>query len=329
MMKRFADFGLDDYINALRDFCGQDLCLYDIRDFSASYKLHLSKKQRIHGCPYCMAVKKSPAALAECIREEHAMLQDIPENTPFRIRRCHAGIVQMILPLRLDGDLLGGIFWGMRFLKGRRPNQKFLRAFARRYDLDIAELTRCTCRTPETTLKALRDSSTLLFLLRDHILSCSRNKLLEQNLARSFARPSEISAAGSGTVPTPRILRHSLSPEIRSALELVEKNYKDGVSREEIAEKVGLNPSHFSRRFKHETGISFRSYLQECRICAAAYMIKHSKLRVENIAMKLGFSSSAAFNRSFRALTGFSPRRFMFSNAEYPWSEKTRGDEPF
>ena len=326
-MKRIADFGLDDYIDALRSFCGQDLCLYDIRDFSASRELRLTKKRRVHGCPYCMTVKKSPAALAECIREEHAMLQEIPENMPFRIRRCHAGIVQLILPLRLDGELIGGIFWGMRFLKDKRPTQKFLRAFARRYGLNCAELTQCALWTPETTLKNLRDSRILLFLLRDHILSCCRNEMLERNLSRSFAALPDSADPGGGQIPVPRIVRNSLSSEIRNALELIGKKYKDGVSREEIAEQVGLSPSHFSRRFKHETGISFRSYLQECRICAAAYMIKHSKLSVENIAGKLGFSSSAAFNRSFHALTGFSPRRFMFSNAEYPWSEKKRDEE--
>lgn len=321
-MKKNLEISLDDYVNALSKQYEMDLCLYDIKDFTASDELRLAKRSRVHNCPYCMAVKRSPKALAECIREEHEILKGIPENQTYRIQKCRAGIVQLIVPLRMNRKLIGGIFAGMCFQKKKRPSKEFLLRFARRCGLSAGEICGSAAMTRDITIKKLRESSILLFLLRDYILYSIHNEELRKKLNRSLPSLPDMGACDPSQIPPPQIQRDDISVEIGKSLEFIGKNYWRGITREAVAEFTGLSVSHFSRRFKRETGSSFRSYLQECLISAAAYMIKHSTLSVENIARRLGFSSSAAFNRSFRTRTGFSPRRFMFSNAEYPWVGK-------
>lgn len=326
-MKPAAKPGLDDYIETLSGAFNVDVCLYDIHSFTDDQELRVSRKQRIHNCPCCLAMKRSRAGLSDCILQEHRMLQEVPPDAPWQLRLCRMGVAQLVLPLRPEGKLIGGIFWGMRFLSGRRPGGAALRKLAATYGLDPLELEEMARHTPEISRRKLLDSAPAAMLLRDYILAVRRNRQLRRRLdprSPPQTRPGvplvpEMDLAA--ILPPGLAGRETLSPEMGKVVEFIHRSYWKNISRETVAELASLSPSHFSRRFQSELGCSFRGYLQQCQIAAAAYLLKHSDASVEHIAFKLGFSSGAAFNRSFKSLTGFSPRRFTISNAAYPWSD--------
>jgi len=75
----------------------------------------------------------------------------------------------------------------------------------------------------------------------------------------------------------------------------------------ELARLVDLSPDHFSRAFKSATGRSPHQLISETRIERAKTLLRDSSLSMTDLALELGFSSSAHFSSRFRQLTGLSP----------------------
>ncbi len=75
----------------------------------------------------------------------------------------------------------------------------------------------------------------------------------------------------------------------------------------ELARLVDLSPDHFSRAFKSATGRSPHQVISEMRIERAKSMLRDTDLSMTDLALDLGFSSSAHFSSRFRKFTGLSP----------------------
>lgn len=82
-------------------------------------------------------------------------------------------------------------------------------------------------------------------------------------------------------------------------------------SVEELAEKVGLSPSHFCRSFKQATGISPYQYVLQARVDRAKSMLAAGVNSVSEIALVLGFSSQSHFSDVFRKQVGMSPTTYI------------------
>lgn len=61
------------------------------------------------------------------------------------------------------------------------------------------------------------------------------------------------------------------------------------------------------RRWLAAAGTSYRELLGESRVCLAMEMLESSRLTVEAIGERLGYSEYAAFNRAFKCRTGVTP----------------------
>ena len=75
----------------------------------------------------------------------------------------------------------------------------------------------------------------------------------------------------------------------------------------EIATLVRLSGGHFSRAFKATFGISFRQYVNECRIEQAKLMMLTSEESLAEIAIACGTADQSHFTRLFHRLVGITP----------------------
>lgn len=73
---------------------------------------------------------------------------------------------------------------------------------------------------------------------------------------------------------------------------------------------TGLSPSHFAKKFRISTGISFHRFINMRRIQASLAMLKKDSPPVATIALELGFSHQSHFTRLFSNLTGMTPAKF-------------------
>jgi AraC-like DNA-binding protein len=82
------------------------------------------------------------------------------------------------------------------------------------------------------------------------------------------------------------------------------------VSLEETAGQANLSKEAFCRFFKLRTRKTFTQYLLQLRINEAQKLLQETDLGISEIAFRVGFENLSYFNRSFKSITGKSPREF-------------------
>ncbi|MBP1988652.1 response regulator transcription factor [Paenibacillus eucommiae] len=87
---------------------------------------------------------------------------------------------------------------------------------------------------------------------------------------------------------------------VRKVHEYIESNISDDISLIKLAEYVHFNPSYLSRLYKQITGNGLSDYITEFRNMKAKELLKDSHLKVQEIAMELGYNSALAFIRFFK-----------------------------
>ncbi len=95
---------------------------------------------------------------------------------------------------------------------------------------------------------------------------------------------------------------------LTAALEYMTDHLGSDISRDDIARAAHLSPSHFSRLFKHELGISCGVCLNQMRVERAAEMLVRSDMSLARVAMACGFSDQSYFTKVFRAHFGRTPK---------------------
>ncbi|MGL5086320.1 MAG: response regulator transcription factor [Clostridium sp.] len=97
------------------------------------------------------------------------------------------------------------------------------------------------------------------------------------------------------------------SKSIQSAMEYIEKNYKDHISLGDISKHVYLSHEYFSRLFKEEVGENFVTYLSRYRIKEARKLIKNRDKKISQIAVEVGYTNPGYFSKTYKKYLGVSP----------------------
>lgn len=97
---------------------------------------------------------------------------------------------------------------------------------------------------------------------------------------------------------------------LRIAADYMEKNYREHITVEYLAELSGYSPSHFSRQFSRVYGTSPIQYLNSIRILHAKNLLCTDQYTMAEIAQNCGFSNVYYFSRCFKQLTGTTPAKW-------------------
>lgn len=90
---------------------------------------------------------------------------------------------------------------------------------------------------------------------------------------------------------------------------------------EGAAERVGMSPFHFHRRFAELMGETFGAYVRRTRLAYAASLICRSSTSIIDAAQRSGYTSQAAFTRAFARQFVLAPNRLravVQAQAPYP-----------
>jgi AraC family transcriptional regulator len=161
------------------------------------------------------------------------------------------------------------------------------------------------------------------FLIRDPVIEA-----IAMNLAREAVRGSPAGRlyAESGceflahhliyrysslSRAPPRSVGGLSSRHLGLVLEYIEDTLGQPIKLRELAALAGISARHFERAFRQSTGSSPHAYVMERRLqMARDLLINEPELPIEQIALRLGFSSSSHFSSAFRRRIGFTPTNF-------------------
>jgi AraC-like DNA-binding protein len=156
------------------------------------------------------------------------------------------------------------------------------------------------------------------YLLLNEVVDM-RHYLLSQNALRSFLIELASVCHLHGVHPKSMNLGN---PQVIHALEIINSTPTSGntqqIKSNEIAQKIGLSPTHLDRLMVQETGHTVHQHMDNRRLVTAqdALLAKQDSLKV--ISYTLGFSSPSHFNSWFKRKEGCTPLRYRNQSTEGP-----------
>lgn len=97
---------------------------------------------------------------------------------------------------------------------------------------------------------------------------------------------------------------------IKSALEYMDKNFRENITLEDVAKHVHLSRIYFRSVFVAATGQTPYKYIRSKRLSAAKQLILTTDKSFSEIAVECGFSSQSYMNSVFREEFDKTPKQF-------------------
>lgn len=106
----------------------------------------------------------------------------------------------------------------------------------------------------------------------------------------------------------------SYSLPIRKAADTLRHNFSQNLSLEQLADHVGMSPSHLSRTFTKEVGMSISQYVAALRCEEAASMLRSGDTPISEISAYVGYLDNNYFVKVFKKQYGVTPSDYRAGN---------------
>jgi AraC-like DNA-binding protein len=97
---------------------------------------------------------------------------------------------------------------------------------------------------------------------------------------------------------------------LQEVVEHIEGHLREPLDIGGMARQAGFSVSRFSSLFKQHAGIPYRAFVLEARLKRARYLLKHSRLSIQQVADEAGFSSPSYFIQAFKRVLKQTPQAF-------------------
>lgn len=103
---------------------------------------------------------------------------------------------------------------------------------------------------------------------------------------------------------------------LRRCLELVEEEFGEALTVQDIARRSGIHPVHLSREFRRRFGESLGAYANKVRVRHACALMAQGTGPLAAVAAATGFTDQSHLCRVFKSLLGCTPSEFRGSARE-------------
>lgn len=113
---------------------------------------------------------------------------------------------------------------------------------------------------------------------------------------------------------------------LQEVCEYIDKHLGDDLSIDRIGEKFSVSASNLRRIFKSEMNTTIKDYIDNRKVEKAKEYLASNKLKIQDIAVQLGFLYSQSFINFFKSMTGMTPGEYRFSVNHESGPEDERND---
>ncbi|CAN7159669.1 response regulator [Paenibacillus sp. LjRoot153] len=103
--------------------------------------------------------------------------------------------------------------------------------------------------------------------------------------------------------------------EVRMICKLIHERYTEDLQVTELARFVDLHPSYAGQLFKQETGEHISDYLNRTRIRKAEELLRHTMMKIYEVAQAVGIPEYRYFCKLFKSITGSTPTEYKKSSS--------------
>lgn len=97
---------------------------------------------------------------------------------------------------------------------------------------------------------------------------------------------------------------------IQQIIAFLNTNYMNNISISGIADDFNITPNYLSTIFHKKTGTTFLKYLTKVRISRAEELLTETDMKVQDIAVHVGYASTKYFSKAFKRENGCTPSEF-------------------
>lgn len=237
-------------------------------DFSS-----ISISQRIHN-DYCSAIQKNNSESCKC--SDLALLEKCKESKSAQMHICHAGLIDIAVPILYEDSILGYIILGQMKNYG---DFSFVEDRIKKIGLDTVEMK--------------KHYSELSFFDGERIESVEKIAVM---LAKYLLLEN--------------MLRPDFNVNIKRATDFINANLDKNLTVSYISKSVNISKSVLYRNFHNCFNSTISEYINKMRVKKATELLMDTEISVEEIARNVGFSSASYFSRVFKERKGISPLGF-------------------
>lgn len=105
-------------------------------------------------------------------------------------------------------------------------------------------------------------------------------------------------------------VKAAISSEFKSLISYINNHLDEKITLQILYEKFRINKNQIENLFKEYLNTTFYEYLKTRRYEEASYYLRFTELDGEQIACRIGLSSSQNFCKFFKSISGMSPNKF-------------------
>lgn len=229
---------------------------------------------------YCKLIRSCPQGEQGCHLCDQKACRQSRQEGQTRIYPCHAGLIEAITPIQVDGVIAGYLLLS-HIVQGADEEAEWNRAWTLCADYGVPKDTLYQAyhqlpRTPYTTLQAACD-----------LLSLSARALCQAHMAHLVP--------GSSPEKLNRFIAEHLA---------------DDLSSRKICETMALSRTALYELAKETYGCGITEYVRRLRIQRAMELLISTDMTNSEICQQIGISDYNYFFRVFRRQTGFTPQAY-------------------
>ncbi|MGK0467080.1 PocR ligand-binding domain-containing protein [Clostridium sp.] len=289
------------------------------------------------GCHrFCKSVRANPDLLKYCKRcDSRGGLEAVRLNNAY-IYLCHFNIVDIAIPIMIDGKYIGAIMAGQVKLSDSNAQdllEQIVVAPKESITKNVLEdLKEYYEELPILSYAEIKQIANMLFSLCNYLVeeALDKNLILEM-YQKAIKKELEIDS-NTLTGYTIKNMEHgkkeisnalinayiaetsysngvdiTVSDTLRPAIEYIYKNKSENVTVEKMSKVCHISQSYFSRLFAKETGENFSNFSSRLKVEWGKNILEEKNMPINEISDELGFSETGYFIKVFKKYEGVTP----------------------
>lgn len=265
------NYNIDKLKNALKDFSnvtGVNIQLLK-EDFS-SFGFDLLKND------FCLAIQGCNAGKKACHNCDKELLEKCKITQETQMHTCHAGLVDIAVPILYNDTILGYIILGQM---KNKTDFKEIESRIKNYSVDISEM--------EDYYNSLA--------------FCDYDKI--QSIAK-------IAIMLTKYIMLENMLKPGIDRNINKVVSFIEENLDQRLTVEYISKNVNISKSVIYKEFRNHFNCTLKEFVNDKRVEKSVEFLCETDFSIDEIAEKVGFSSSAYYGMLFKRKKGIPPLKF-------------------
>lgn len=231
---------------------------------------------------YCKCIQGTKDGASACKNSEIVLLEKCRETKETQFHICHAGLIDMVTPIIHEDEIIGYIIFGQ--MRGEGSFEK-MEKYISSLGLDKEVLGDYYSKIPFYDSEKIESISNVAAMLVKYIL-------LEN------------------------MLRPSIDHNIQRAINYIEENIEGKLSIKLISRQVNVSKTVLYNKFHTYFGCTISEFINLKRIEKSVELLAKTDLSMEEISIKVGFSSASYYSKIFKRLKGMSPLKYRKLNSK-------------